>query len=128
MNIAIDTNRLVDYFRGDPIVERTLSEGHRIAVPLVVIGELKAGIRVGSKQAANEAVLLRFLSKPIVDILLPDEETCNHCAQLFVQLRRAGTPIPDNDLWIAALVVQHRLHLLTRDKHFGLLPQVQLLE
>lgn len=128
MNIAIDTNRLVDYFRGDPTVERTLSRAQRIGIPLMVLGELRAGIRGGNRQAENEAALLKFLSKPVVDILLPDEETTSYYAQLFVQLRRAGRPIPDNDLWIAALVLQNRRQLLTRDKHFGLLPQLQLLE
>ncbi|HSF02880.1 MAG TPA: hypothetical protein VLA62_07715, partial [Solirubrobacterales bacterium] len=56
--------------------------------------------------------------------LLADEETTHHYARLFHQLRRQGTPIPTNDIWIAALVSQHRLYLLARDVHFDHLPQL----
>ncbi|NQU40860.1 MAG: PIN domain-containing protein [Lentisphaerae bacterium] len=55
---------------------------------------------------------------------MPDEQTTFHYGRLYAQLRSQGTPVPTNDLWIAALVVQHRLTLLTRDDHFKHLPQI----
>jgi tRNA(fMet)-specific endonuclease VapC len=55
---------------------------------------------------------------------LPGRETAEHYARLFVQLKRAGTPIPDNDLWIAALALEHDLTLVTRDLHFQHIPQL----
>jgi len=68
--------------------------------------------------------LNRLLAKPTVDVLLPTQETAEHYARLFVQLKRAGAPVPDNDLWIAALVLEHNLFLITRDLHFEQIPQL----
>jgi tRNA(fMet)-specific endonuclease VapC len=67
----------------------------------------------------------RLLTKATVRILLPGRETAEHYARLFVQLKRADTPVPDNDLWIAALVLEHDLTLITRDQHFDRIPQLQ---
>lgn len=61
---------------------------------------------------------------PSVDVLLPSWETAEQYARIFVQLKQAGTPIPDNDLWIAALVLEHDLILITRDRHFERIPQL----
>jgi predicted nucleic acid-binding protein len=58
--------------------------------------------------------------------LLPSRETAEHYARLFVQLKRAGTPVPDNDLWIAALALERDLMLITRDRHFQRVPQLLL--
>jgi tRNA(fMet)-specific endonuclease VapC len=93
-------------------------------VPLIVLGELRAGFLAGSRGTENEAGLARFLNSPRVDVLLADEDTTHHYARLFHQLHRQGTPIPTNDVWIAALVVQHQLYLFARDAHFDHLPQI----
>lgn len=66
------------------------------------------------------------MAKPTVGVLLPDRETAEQYARLFVQLRRTGTPVPTNDLWIAALALQHGLRVLTRDRHFARIPQLLL--
>jgi tRNA(fMet)-specific endonuclease VapC len=78
----------------------------------------------GSARPENEAALRQFLAKPTVQVLVPSRETAEHYARLFVQLRTAGTPVPINDLWIASLVLQHDLILVTRDEHFRKIPQV----
>jgi tRNA(fMet)-specific endonuclease VapC len=93
-------------------------------VPLIVLGELRAGFLAGSRGTENEAGLARFLNSPRVDVLLADGDTGHHYARLFHQLRRQGTPIPTNDIWIAALVAQHQLYLFARDAHFDHLPQI----
>jgi tRNA(fMet)-specific endonuclease VapC len=72
----------------------------------------------------NEANLTRFLSGPRVGVLFADDETTHHYARLFRQLRVQATPVPTNDLWTAALAVQHGLHLFARDRHFDHLPQI----
>ncbi|MGA7241320.1 MAG: PIN domain-containing protein [Bryobacteraceae bacterium] len=69
-------------------------------------------------------LLQRFLSRPTASVLLPGRETAEHYARLFVQLKRAGTPIPDNDLWIAAQALEHDLILITHDRHFRHIPQL----
>ena len=96
----------------------------RFGFPLVTLAELKAGFYGGSQRRRNEELLQRFLSRPTVGVLLPARETAEHYARLFVQLKRAGTPVPDNDLWIAAQALEHDLILITRDKHFRHIPQL----
>jgi tRNA(fMet)-specific endonuclease VapC len=124
MRVALDTNRLADLLRGDRDLADWLGTCEEVWLPLVVLAEIKAGFYGGSQQHRNEALLQRFLAKPTVEVLLPGRATAEHYARLFVQLKRAGTPIPDNDLWIAALVLEHDLVLITRDQHFQCIPQL----
>lgn len=124
MKIAIDTNRYVDFAKGLPEAVERLRRADEIVVPFVVLGELRAGFAGGTRSGENEANLVRFLNSRRVDVVFADEDTTHHYARLFHQLRRQGTPIPTNDLWIAALVVQHELHLFARDTHFDHLAQI----
>jgi predicted nucleic acid-binding protein len=124
MNLALDTNAYSDFMRGDSARVQLIRIARHIHIPLMVLGELRAGFAAGNQTSTNAANLQRFLNSPRVSILLPDEQTTHHYAQLFLQLRKKGTPIPTNDLWIAALVVQHNLILCTSDPHFHHLPQV----
>jgi tRNA(fMet)-specific endonuclease VapC len=124
LRVALDTNRLTDLFQGDAELADQLGECDEVWIPLIVLAEIKAGFYGGSQQRRNEVLLQSLLAKPTVGILLPARETAEHYARLFVQLKRAGTPIPDNDLWIAALVLQHDLLLITRDSHFEQVPQL----
>ena len=124
MRVALDTNRLTDLFQGDAALAELLGICDEVWVPLIVLAELKAGFYGGTQQIRNEALLRKLLAKTIVGVLLPSRETAEHYARLFVQLKRAGTPIPDNDLWIAALVLEHDLLLITRDRHFERIPQL----
>ena len=124
VRVALDTNRLTDLFQGDTELADRLGECDEVWIPLTVLGEIKAGFHGGSQQHRNEILFQSFLAKPTVGILLPARETAEHYARLFVRLKRAGTPIPDNDLWIAALVLEHDLQLITRDQHFERVPQL----
>lgn len=126
MRIALDTNRYRDLCDGDREVIRTLEEASSLHLPFVVVGELRAGFAVGTKGRLNEAVLQRFLAKPGVEVLYPGDTTTRSYAGLYRQLRQQGTPIPTNDLWIAALVVEHDLFLCSRDEHFRHLPQLNV--
>ena len=124
MRVALDTNRLTDLFQGDAALAERLGMCDEVWIPLVVLAEIKAGFLGGTERHRNEILLRKLLSKTTVGVLLPDRETAEHYARLFVQLKRAGTPVPDNDLWIAALALQHDLLLITRDKHFKSIPQL----
>jgi len=126
VRVALDTNRLVDLFQGDASLAEILAGCEEVWVPLVVLGEIKAGFYGGTRAHRNEFVLRGFLSKSTVAVLLPGRETAEHYGRLFAQLKRAGTPIPDNDLWIAAQVLEHDLLLITRDRHFDKIPQLLL--
>lgn len=124
MRIALDTNAYVEFARGHEPTVSSLRRASAVVLPFVVLAELRAGFLGGSRAAENERNLIRFLDRPRTVVLYPDEESSHHYARLFVQLRKQGTPIPTNDLWIGALVIQHGLHLLARDRHFDHIPQL----
>jgi predicted nucleic acid-binding protein len=124
MNVALDTNAYSDFMRGDASRVQIVRAARHIHLPLMVLGELRAGFAAGNQKSTNAANLQRFLGSDRVTVLLPDEQTTHHYAQLYFQLRKKGVAIPTNDLWIAALVVQHSLVLCTSDAHFQHLPQV----
>ncbi len=124
MRILIDTNRYRDFCEGESGAVEAIQKAQDIYLPFVVLAELRSGFAVGTRGAENEKILTKFVNKPRVKLLFPDEDTTRHYANLYRQLRVQGTPIPTNDLWIGALAVQHDLFLFSRDGHFGHLPQI----
>ena len=124
MRVALDTNRYIDLCKGVAETVTLLEEAEAVVLPFIVIGELRAGFAHGRRSAENERILARFLLKDGVSQLFADDQTTHHYASLFRQLRKQGTPIPTNDMWLAALVLQHGLALHARDKHFDHLPQL----
>ena len=124
LRIALDTNRYVDFCRNESGAIDINAQAERIYLPFIVLGELRAGFLGGSRSRRNEEILTRFLGKPRVRVLHSDDGTTHHFASIYNQLKKQGTPIPTNDLWIAALVIQHNLQLFARDDHFNVLPQL----
>jgi predicted nucleic acid-binding protein len=121
---AIDTNIYVASCRKEEAVVALFKTADRIYIPIVVIAELRAGFTFGLTAIRNEAILTQFLNTSRVAILPIDDQTTHFYANLYCQMRRKGTPIPTNDLWIAAIVVQHQLPLYTQDRHFDAFPQI----
>ena len=128
LKIALDTNCYRGFCAGDREVLDRLQLAERVVLPFVTLAELRAGFRCGTRAGENERVLQRFLRRPRVGVLYASEDTTRHYAQLFVQLRRQGTPLPVNDVWIAALVLEHGFDLFSRDGHFDHLPQLPRVE
>lgn len=124
MRVALDTNVYVALCRNEPEIVDRLEDAQMVYLPFFVIAELRAGFLKGNRSEQNERSLVRFLNKPEVHSLYPDEQTTHHYTRLYLQLCRQGTPVPVNDIWIAALVVQHDLILCSRDQHFDHLPQL----
>lgn len=124
VRVAIDTNRYTDLCRGIVETVELLESSELVVVPFVVLAELRAGFAYGCRQAENESVLQRFLLKNGVSAVFPDEHTTHYYASVYRQLRKQGTPIPTNDMWLAAIVLQHNLALHDRDAHFDALPQL----
>ena len=124
MRIAIDSNRLSDFRKGDPRAVQVVREASTIFVPLVVVAEQRAGFLLGSRRLENEKLWTRFVANPRVSILCPDEVTAHFYAELYFELRKKGKPIPTNDIWIAALVLQHDLVLFDRDSDFDSIPRL----
>jgi tRNA(fMet)-specific endonuclease VapC len=125
VDLALDTNRYTDLANGKADVVAILNAANAVYVPFVTIAELRGGFAMGTRGKKNEEVLARFLSKSKVRPLYPDHGTTLQYARVYAQLRRQGTPIPTNDMWIAALVLQHDLTLYARDAHFDHLPQLK---
>ena len=128
VKLALDTNRYTDLCRGLAEVQRIIEEAEAVYLPFIVLGELRAGFALGKYGIENERILLQFLMKPNVGVLFGDHQTTHHYASVYRQLRQQGTPIPTNDMWIAALALQNNLVLFARDRHFDHLPQVPQLK
>ncbi len=124
MNLALDTSAYSEFMRGDRNRVFQIQSAQSVVIPLIVIGELRGGFLMGSRSLQNEQTLQRFLNQPRVSVLNPDDATSHRYAQLVQQLRQQGTPIPTNDVWIAALSLQHNLVLCTSDGHFDHIRQL----
>jgi len=124
MRLALDTNAYRALAKSDPKALDLVQRAEVIGMPVPVLGELRSGFLGGTKALQNEAGLLKFLDFPRVRILACDEQTTHFYGELKLQLRRQGTPIPINDVWIAALAIQHRMTLFTYDRDFDRLPQL----
>jgi tRNA(fMet)-specific endonuclease VapC len=116
--VMIDTSAYVAFLKGAPGVKEAVQEADEIVFNPVVLGELKAGFLMGRNEKRNTAILKDFLNSPRVIIAEIDEETSERYAVIVQSLRIKGTPIPTNDLWIAASAMQHGLKVLTADKHY----------
>ena len=126
MRLLVDTSAYSAYLRNNPPIVDEVSRADELFVNPIVLGELLAGFRKGSRFERNLALLRRFLASPRVGWTPVDDETAERYGIIHDTLRRQGTPIPTNDLWIAASAVQHGLALLTTDAHFERVPQVLL--
>jgi tRNA(fMet)-specific endonuclease VapC len=124
VRVAVDTNRYVDLCKGVAETVEVLETADVVVLPFVVLAELRAGFLLGRRQVDNERALHGLLLKDGVEVCYPDDQTTHHYASVYRQLRKQGTPIPTNDMWLAALVLQHNLALHARDRHFEHLPQL----
>ena len=117
--LALDTNAYRAYVDGDQDVRQLVRSAEQIGLPVVVLGELYHGIYLGGRQDANLQHLNRFLETLRVTILGADETTAKIFGEIATELRRAGRPIQQNDMWIAALCKQYNFVLATRDADFA---------
>jgi predicted nucleic acid-binding protein len=95
----------------------------RACIPVIVLGEFRYGIAQSRHRSTYENWLKSELGH--FDVLPVTDESAMFYAALRVALKQSGTPIPANDAWIAALALQHRLPVLSRDKHFDAVPQLK---
>ncbi len=114
--MILDTDALSAFVEGDRQLVTLLRAHEHLAIPVTVLGEYRFGIAASSKRDAYEAWLRSYLTR--FDVLTINAETADIYAALRIELKTAGKPIPSNDAWIAALALQHRLPLASRDDHF----------
>ncbi len=116
--LALDTSAYSHLRRGHPTLIEWLAGAEVVEVSTIVLGELEAGFRVGSRYRDNSRVLSDFLEEPFVRIREVTPRVSLLYGQVFADLRRAGTPIPVNDIWIAASALESGAHLVTFDQDF----------
>lgn len=114
--MILDINALSAAADQEPSALAVIAKAETLAVPVIVLGEYRLGIAQSRHRAEYEKWLREWMSA--VTVLDVDQETAQHYAIIGLQLKRAGNPIPVDDLWIAALCRQHRLPLVSRDRHF----------
>lgn len=122
--ILLDTSAYSNLMRGNKKIAELLDDADEIFLCAIVVGELFAGFKRGSREEDNKSVLKDFLSVTGVGVLYIDESTAERYSTILDYLKKSGTPIPTNDIWIAASAMQHGLILLTSDSHFSYLPQI----
>ena len=110
--------------RGHPDVVRHLRNAQEILLPSIVLGELLAGFETGSRAQRNREELRLFLGSPRVRLVPIGEATAERYAVIYASLRAMGQPIPTNDLWIAASVMEHGTELVTLDRDFTHVAQI----
>ncbi len=123
----IDTNIYSFAMRGNPEVTGVLRSLDVIGISAISIGELIAGFKRGARVGKNMDELALFLDSPRVVIHPIDVDTAEFYASILSNLRQAGTPIPTNDIWIAAITFQYGYKLFTKDRHFDRVPGLILM-
>lgn len=115
-DLLVDSNVVIDFFAGDEKCARLIDEAGQIFIPVTVVGELLAGARRSLRPEHNVRTLETFMERG--KVLPCDRATASHFADIQNDLRARGRPIPENDMWIAAVAQQHGLTLASRDGHF----------
>lgn len=122
--VLLDTSAYSYLMRGSTAVADLLDGADEVLLCSAVIGELLSGFKKGENEKRNKVILDDFLTVPTVGLVSIDDVTAERYAVILDFLRKQGTPIPTNGLWIAACAMQHGLTLITGDKHFALVPHV----
>jgi len=124
VRILIDSNRFIDFCAGELKVVDAFEQAALVVVPFIVLAEIRVGAQSIKRGDTQVRILGELLQQPGVRVVHSSDSTTHHYATLYARLRKAGTPIPTNDLWIAALAIEHSLVLYSRDAHFDLIPSI----
>ncbi len=124
VKVMLDTSAYSAFLRGNEEAAQALREADEIYLNPVVLGELYAGFAKGGREKKNRDILREFLASPRVQVAVIDEETAERYAAIITYLWQKGTPLPTNDLWIAATAMQYGLKLITTDTHYRNVPQI----
>ncbi len=122
--LTLDTSAYSAFKRGHTGVVRHLRRAEEILLPSIVLGELLGGFEAGQQSRRNRDELLLFRESSRVRLVSIGEATAERYAVIYAALRSMGQPIPTNDLWIAASVMEHGTELVTLDRDFTHVPQI----
>ena len=116
--VLIDTNIYIEVMFGNPEIVRKLQKVDMIGLSAISIGELLASFKIRKKQSEQVSQFEEFLDSPRVKLCSVTYSTADFYSEIYLRLRKAGTPIPTNDIWIAATALEHGFRIFTLDKHF----------
>lgn len=116
--VLIDTNAYVSYKQGNPLVAEVIKYAETLAMSPVVLGELMSGFECGNRIKKKRDELQQFLASPRIKVFSISADTANFYRKIYFSLRNKGKPIPTNDLWIAAQMLENGCVLCSYDKHF----------
>ncbi len=125
--LALDTSAYTHFRLGHGDAVEHVSTATWVGMPIATVAELLAGFAGGRRRDVNEAALGRFLGGTVVEVIPADLAVARQYAAMYGALRHAGTPVPTNDLWIAAAATTTRATVLTFDAHFTRIPEVDVL-
>jgi tRNA(fMet)-specific endonuclease VapC len=124
--LILDTNAYNRFSAGNSAILEAIQHSDIVYLSIFVLGELLCGFTQGSRERENRTLLRRFLEAPRSRILDATEATAEHFSSLKAHLRKSGTPIPINDTWIAAHVLETGALFITFDSHFELVPGIRI--
>ena len=124
-SLLLDSNAIIALFDGDEDIRETISSAEKVLVSAVVLGEVQLGINDTKRGCTTQKALERFLDQPFVEVLNVGAETASCFVTIMKYLMAHGTPIPTNDVWIAAGALETGSVILTRDEHFDNIPLVR---
>ena len=128
MRLVLDTNTYCDYAEGLPdVVDIMATHSQYLFIPSIVLGELHFGFMKGSRQQFNEKKLRQIISRLKIEIIDVNADVARKYADIYRSLERKRTPIPINDVWIAACCMEVGGTLLTRDQHFEAVDQIEMI-
>ena len=125
-SVLLDTNSYSRYAEGDKVVRRAIKDADEVLISCISVGELYAGFRRGVKFLQNEINLKSFLNDEKVVWLRVSLKTARIYGEVMVGLYKQGTPMPTNDVWIAAHVIESGVTLVTYDRHFLKIPGLKV--
>ena len=124
-DVLLDTSVVVRYFRKDAAIHQQIQSCATFYLPQTALGELYCGAYLSTNPTKALSEITSFLLAVVM--LFPRVSTADRYGQIRAALAKAGTPIPENDIWIAAIAQEHQLPLAARDKHFDVVPDLQVL-
>lgn len=122
--LCVDTSAYSHFKRGHPAASRVITAAREVFVPVIVLGELRTGFRLGRRSDENERELQEFLAEPVVAVREVEDETSSIYADIVSDLRTRGRPLPTNDIWIAAIAARCGATVVTYDEHFRAIDRV----
>ena len=124
-SFLLDTNVVIDLFRGKREIAQEIDKADVVYLPVFALGELYFGAENSGRSSHHMVIMKKFLEFSL--ILNTSDQTALIYGRLKKELKSKATPIPENDIWIGALAIEHTIPLVTRDSHFDLLPEIQII-